>query len=96
MLLTDIIYIPYNGRFACLSTILDTYTKEILSYAVSDSLEVDFVLQTVRQLMEKHGDSLQTNALIHSDQGSYYTSTAFIEFVRNCCLRQSMSRRGNC
>ena len=96
VLLTDITYIPYNGRFAYMSTILDAYTKEILAYRVSDSLEVDFVLETVRDLMEHHGDSLQTNALIHSDQGCHYTSTAFIKLVRSKKLRQSMSRRGNC
>ena len=32
VLLTDITYIPYNGKFAYLSTILDAYTKQILSY----------------------------------------------------------------
>lgn len=43
VLLTDITYIPYNGEFAYLSTILDAYTKQILSYVLSASLEVDFV-----------------------------------------------------
>ena len=55
VLLTDITYIPYNGTFAFLSTILDAFTKQILSYVLSDSLEVDFVLETVNQLIEKHG-----------------------------------------
>jgi putative transposase len=44
VLLTDITYLPYNGIFAYLSTILDAFTKQILAYVVSDSLEVDFVL----------------------------------------------------
>ena len=39
VLLTDITYIPYNGKFCYLSTILDAYTRQILSYVVSDSLE---------------------------------------------------------
>lgn len=55
ILLTDITYIPYDGKFAYLSTILDAYTKQILAWQVSSSLEVDFVLATVRQLLEKHG-----------------------------------------
>ena len=49
VLLTDITYIPYGGTFAYLSTILDAFTKQILSYVLSDSLEVDFVLETVNQ-----------------------------------------------
>ncbi len=47
VLLTDITYLPYNGTFAYLSTILDAFTKQVLSYVVSSSLEVDFVLETV-------------------------------------------------
>ena len=47
VLLTDITYIPLNGRFCYLSTILDACTKQVLAYAMSESLEVDFVLETV-------------------------------------------------
>jgi len=96
VLLTDITYIPYNGEFCYLSTILDAYTRQILAYVLSESLEVDFVLETVNQLIERHGVSLQTETLIHSDQGCHYTSCSFIQLVKDKGLRQSMSRRGNC
>lgn len=96
VLLTDITYLPYNGTFAYLSTILDAFTKQVLSYVISDSLEVDFVLETVNQLIEKHGISLHDETIIHSDQGCHYTSYSFIQLVKNKALRQSMSRRGNC
>ena len=96
VLLTDITFLPYNGRFAYLSTILDAFTKQVLSYVISDSLEVDFVLETVNQLIEKHGISLHAETIIHSDQGCHYTSYRFIQLVKDKNLRQSMSRRGNC
>lgn len=96
VLLTDITYLPYNGTFAYLSTILDAYTKQILSYVFSASLEVDFVLETVNQLIRDHGISLHAETIIHSDQGCHYTSYRFIEIVGDKKLRQSMSRRGNC
>ena len=96
VLLTDITFLPYNGRFAYLSTILDAFTKQVLSYVISDSLEVDFVLETVNQLMERHGISLHAETIIHSDQGCHYTSYRFIQLVKDKKLRQSMSRRGNC
>lgn len=96
VLLTDITYIPYNGKFCYLSTILDAYTKQILSYVLSDSLELDFVLETVDKLVKNHGIELSTETLIHSDQGCHYTSTSFIQIVKDNNLRQSMSRRGNC
>ena len=96
ILLTDITYLPYNDTFAYLSTIIDGFTKQILSYVLSENLKVDFVLQTVEQLIESHGISLSKETIIHSDQGAHYSSYSFIEIVNNYKLRQSMSRRGNC
>ena len=96
ILLTDITYIPFDGRFCYLSTIIDAFTKQILSYVLSESLEVDFVLETVNLMIEKHGVSLTTETIIHSDQGCHYTSCSFIQLVKDKGLRQSMSRRGNC
>ena len=96
VLLTDITYIPFQGKFCYLSTILDAYTKQVLSYVVSESLEVDFVLETVQMAMDRHGLSFSTETLIHSDRGSHYTSKKFIQIVNDSKLRRSMSRRGNC
>lgn len=49
VLLTDITYLPYGsaGERSYMSAILDAFTKQLLAYVVSDSLEVDFVLETV-------------------------------------------------
>ena len=96
VLLTDITYIPLNGAFCYLSTILDACTKQVLSHVLSESLEMDFVLETVRKLVEDHGVSLNKETIIHSDHGCHYTCIKFIQFVQNSDLRQSMSRKGNC
>ena len=96
VLLTDITYIPYNNTRCYLSTIIDAFTKEVLSYVLSESLEIDFVLETVNQLINKHRISLTTETLIHSDQGCHYTSCSFIQLLKDKKLRQSMSRKGNC
>lgn len=96
ILLTDITYLPYNGTFAYLSTILDAYTKQILAYVVSNSLEEDFVIETIENLVRDHGISLHAETIIHSDQGSHYTARSFIDILHSKSLKQSMSRRGNC
>lgn len=96
VLLTDITYLPYNGKFSYLSTVLDAFTKQILSYVLSPSLEVDFVPETVNKLTSEHGVSFQAETIIHSDQGCHYTSHKFINILHDKKLRQSMSRRGNC
>ena len=95
-MLTDITYLPYNGTFAYLSTVIDAFTKQILSYVLSPSLEVDFVLETINRLVDQHGISLHAETIIHSDQGCHYTSHKFINILYDKKLRQSMSRRGNC
>jgi len=96
-LLTDITYLFYGrGKKAYLSTIKDSFTNQILSYVLSDSLEVDFVLETLNRLFENHEIPKNKKTLIHSDQGLHYTSIKFQSLVSDYELRQSMSRRGNC
>lgn len=97
VLLTDITYIPRNnGKYSYLSVIMDAFTKEVLAHVCSLSLDVDFVLETVNQMLEKHGSELKTDSLIHSDQGCHYTSHKFADLINDNNIRRSMSRRANC
>ena len=96
VLLTDITYLFYKGGVCYLSPILDAFTLEILAYELSDNLRVDFVLQTVDEMIAKHGCTLDDTTIVHSDQGCHYTSLAFIEKLKESGLTQSMSRKGNC
>ena len=97
VLLTDITYIINGKAPRCyMSTIIDACTKELLAWVLSESLEIDFVLETVNQLIENHGISLTAETLIHSDQGVHYTSIQFIRLIKDSEIRQSMSRRANC
>lgn len=96
VLLTYITYLFFEGGKCYLSTILDAFTHEILAYQLSMSLKVDFVLDTVDQLVEQHGCTLDNETIVHSDQGCHYTSYAFIQKLKDAEFVQSMSRRGNC
>lgn len=97
ILLTDITYLFFNhGQKAYLSVIKDAFTMQILAYVASESLEVDFVLQTVNLLFKNHKADLHTDTILHSDQGCHYTSIFFRQLLKDKELRQSMSRRGNC
>lgn len=96
ILLTDITYLFFKNGKCYLSTILDGCTHEILAYCVSLSLKVKFVLNTVNDLIAKHGSSLDNETIVHSDQGCHYTSLAFIQKLKDAEFVQSMSRRGNC
>lgn len=96
VLLTDITYLIYAHGHCYLSTVIDAMTREVLAYRVSDSLEIQFVLDTVEELVEKYACQLDDSTIIHSDQGVHYTSKMFIEKIRTVGIIQSMSRRGNC
>lgn len=97
ILLTDITYLIYNnGKRAYLSTIKDAKTNEILAYALSESLEMSIVEETIKILIRKHGLTLTSKTIMHSDQGAHYTSIRFKELLKENNWLQSMSRRGNC
>ncbi len=72
ILLTDITYLFYNhGSKAYLSVIKDACTKQVMAYTTSESLAVDFVLETVNILIHNHGISLSRETILHSDQGCH-------------------------
>lgn len=96
-LLTDITYIFYGKerKLCYCSTIKDASTNEILAKEYSESLDVQFVLDTVMQL-KKYSFIDFNRCLIHSDQGVHYTSIAFTSLLKELNIARSMSRRGNC
>ena len=63
VILTDITYLFYgNCRKCYVSVMKDAYTNEILGYAVSSSMEEDFVLDTVKMCMSNHKHEIPQNA----------------------------------
>ena len=97
-LLTDITYLYYSKerKLVYLSTIKDSVTREILSWELSESLDVEFVLKTVNKLYLENKVPITQQTIIHSDQGCHYTSNAYQDLLNKLELLQSMSRRGNC
>ena len=97
VLLTDITYIPMNGGGFCyLSVIKDAYTKEILSYQLSQNLKEQFVLDTFRRLVLVHGKELTSETLVHSDQGIHYKAKKFNDLMGEHNIIRSMSRKATC
>ncbi|NQV00003.1 MAG: IS3 family transposase [Parcubacteria group bacterium] len=92
---TDITYLYYiHGRKAYLQVIKDIATKEIVSWQLSNSLSMKFVLKSIEML--KSVKTLSNKSIIHSDQGFHYTNPEYIKKVKTLKLIQSMSRKGNC
>ena len=97
VLLTDITYLFYGDNKKCyLSTIKDAETNEILAYYLSENMNLDISLETVKLLHKKSNIILSEKVMLHSDQGVHYTSPKFHQLLKRYNIQQSMSRRGNC
>ncbi|MEK4377775.1 IS3 family transposase [Bacillus sp. FSL R5-0434] len=88
-LVTDITYLPYGQKQLYLSSILDVYNGEVIAFTIGDKQDTDFVLNTLDQL-----PTLPQNCVLHSDQGSVYTSYEYQKAVKTKGITMSMSRKG--
>lgn len=91
---TDITYIQYGRTVKYLSTIMDLYNNEIVAAKLYDHQQTPLVLDTLKAALDSRGHP--EGVIIHSDQGSVYTSYAYQAYVTAHHLVSSMSRRGNC
>lgn len=77
-----------------LSAIKDLWNNEIVGYHISRNNDNPLVLETFRKAFNTHKDV--TGLIVHSDQGSQYTSHAYHNMLPQVGAQISMSRRGNC
>jgi putative transposase len=91
---TDITYIKTYEGFAYLAVVIDLYSRRVVGWAMQSRQTTDLVLQAL--LMAVWRRKPKDTVLIHSDQGSQFTSIDWMSFVRHHNLEHSMSRRGNC
>lgn len=89
---TDITYVPFEKSFAYLSVVKDIASGEVVSWDVSRSLSMKFVLETITHMKNINC----SGAIIHSDQGFHYSNPAYINVVKNLGMDQSMSAKGVC
>ena len=91
---TDITYIRTLEGFAYLAVIIDLYSRRIVGWSMQNRQTTDVVLQAL--LMAVWRRKPKNKVLVHSDQGSQFTSMDWAAFLRAHNLQHSMSRRGNC
>ena len=91
---TDITYIKTYEGFSYLAVVIDLYSRKVIGWAMQSRQPTDLVLQTL--LMAVWRRKPEGKVLIHSDQGSQFTSIDWAAFLKQHNLEHSMSRRGNC
>lgn len=88
-LVSDITYLPWGEHSLYLSSIMDLYNGEIIAHTIGSKQDIPFVLNTLAQL-PKFKDS----CILHTDQGSVYTSRSYQVQVNKKGITMSMSRKG--
>lgn len=83
---TDITYIKMRSWFVYLAVILDWYSRKILSWKISTTMDVWFCLEVLREAIQKHG----TPEIFNSDQWSQFTSREFIKILEDNGILISM------
>jgi putative transposase len=86
----DITYIPMARGFVYLAAVIDWWSRRVLSWRVSITMEVDFCLEAVEEALAKHGKP----DIFNTDQGSQFTSAAFTGLLRDNAIAISMDGRG--
>lgn len=88
---TDITFLPMATGFVYLVTVTDWFSRYILSYELSNTMTVDFCLIALERALK-----IALPEYFNTDQGSQFTSTAFLGVLREHGIKISMDGKGRC
>ena len=86
----DITYIPMARGFVYLTAVVDWFSRRVLSWRVSITMEVAFCLEAVEEALAKYGRP----EIFNTDQGSQFTSAAFTGVLLDNAIAISMDGKG--
>lgn len=87
----DITYIGTPNGFVYLTAIIDWYSRYIVGYTISNTLQTDMVTRVIKNAVETYG----APEIINSDQGSQFTSNAYIDLIKSFKITKiSMDGKG--
>ena len=86
----DITYIPMAKGFVYLVAVMDWFSRRVLAWRVSITLEADFCVEALREAMRRHGQP----KIFNTDQGVQFTSAPFLTELETEGVRISMDGKG--
>lgn len=86
----DITYIPMAKGFVYLAAVIDWFSRRVLSWRVSITMEASFCIAALEEALAKYGRP----EIFNTDQGSQFTCPAFIEVLRKNGIKVSMDGKG--
>lgn len=87
---TDITYIPMARGFVYLVAIMDWYSRRVLAWRVSNTLDTSFCIEALEEAIENHG----APEIFNTDQGSQFTSEEFTGVLKEHDIKISMDGKG--
>ena len=88
----DITYLPMRRGFLYLVAIMDWFTRKVLSWRISNTLEADFCVEALNEAIHRYG----APGIMNTDQGSQFTSFAWTDRLKRVGTRISMDGKGRC
>ena len=88
---TDITYVRLNQGFAYLAAIMDWFSRYVISWEISPTLEIEFVLNNLKRALRVRSPQIH-----NSDQGSHFTSKEYTGILQTDNIQISMDSRGRC
>lgn len=86
---SDITYIPIKGGFFYLTVVMDWYTRYILSWKLSNTLDLNFCVEALEEAL-----NITRPEIFNSDQGVQYTSNEFVKILETEKIKISMAGKG--
>jgi putative transposase len=86
----DVTYIPMKNGFLYLTAIIDLYSRFVVGWGISNSLEADASLSVLKQAIKDHGKP----EIINSDQGSQFTCEKWVKYLKAEDIQISMDGKG--
>lgn len=86
----DITYIPMARGFVYLAAVVDWFSRKVLSWKLSITMDVGFCIEAVEEAIARYGRP----EIFNTDQGSQFTSTAFTSLLITNGIRISMDGKG--
>jgi putative transposase len=87
---TDINFVPIARGFVYLVAIMDWYSRRVLSWRVSNTMDVSFCIDALNEAVERYGPP----EIFNTDQGSQFTSDAFTGVLKHHQIQSSMDGKG--
>ena len=87
---TDICYVPMARGFVYVVAIMDWYSRKVLAWRVSNTMDADFCVEALEEAINRYG----TPEIFNTDQGAQFTSEAFTGKLKAAGIRISMDGKG--